>query len=128
MTTLQKLKLPDGSDINICQEAAYRFMQIGNHLLQDKTGAIMQSIRKACHYQPEDALHQVFCKWLQQDADQSWSKLLQCLQDCQLNTLAHNISIALGLHHCPTGTSAHQSYIATGTAGLTTFPNFICNT
>ena len=122
MTTLEQLHTAGSDVIRICQQAAPKYVQIGTLLLNDSSGAIMESITLACHQQPENAIRQVFCKWLQQDLKYSWSKLIQCLRECSLNTLAQSITDALktpvakresGMAKCtiPTAVDLHHHFI-----------------
>ena len=78
----------------IAQCSAY-YAKIGHHLLNDTDGSIVTSLE---HKQdPEKILNEIFGKWLREDADHSWKKLIQCLRRCNLNSIASGIEDSLGM-------------------------------
>ena len=42
-------------------------------------------------------MREIFGKWLREDADHSWKKLIECLKRCDLNSIASDIEDSLGM-------------------------------
>ena len=72
-------------------------MEIGCILLKDETGDIVNGIAKIVRGNPFDGVRMVYEKWIQEDQDHSWKKLIQCFRDVQLNSLAKDIEQHFGL-------------------------------
>ena len=91
-------KLPsskDGSSIRIIAQCAFKYEIIGHFLLDDKDGSSVQSITKRCGPNPEDCLRAIFRDWLQNGKERSWKRLLECLEWCDLQSVAERIENVL---------------------------------
>ena len=84
-----------GEGIRIVARASVKFRQIGTMLLEDKHGNKVANIQSKTNNN-EDAMHEIFCQWLQEDTHPSWGKLVQCLLKCDCKPLADEINHALG--------------------------------
>ena len=78
-------------DINIIQESASKYREIGYNLLNDRSGAIVRNIEKTARDDPVEAVREIYMRWMQTDVDCSWVKLTQCFRDCGLTVLANEI-------------------------------------
>lgn len=83
-----------GSEVRIISEAAVSYSPIGHYLLNDTTGAVVKALEKPDQF---DTLREIFGEWLRRDTENSWQKLITCLEHCQLRTLANKVKIALNL-------------------------------
>ena len=90
LSTLKKFPTPSG-DINIMQEVVPRYEQLGNILLQSPNGIRVLGIEKSKPHSVDDVVYEIFRQWLQEDADATWVKLVQCLKEVNLIPLAHKI-------------------------------------
>ena len=90
MITLRRLSTHNG-DINIIQQTAARYRDIGILLLNDRNGAIVDGIKESARGDPTAAVDMIYTQWIREDVDCSWKKLTQCFRDCSLNTLASDI-------------------------------------
>lgn len=90
MMSLDKLSTLFG-DINIIQESAGKYKEIGTILLDDKTGAKVNNITIASRGIPEEAIRAIYTRWMREDSNYSWVKLTSCFKCCGLNTLASEI-------------------------------------
>lgn len=96
MISLDKLPTLFG-DINIIQESAGKYKEIGTVLLDDRTGAKVNNIAVASRGVPEEAIRAIYAKWMREDSSYSWSKLTSCFKSCGLNTLASEIEFQFAL-------------------------------
>ena len=64
---------------------------LGNILLNSPDGAAVQIIEMRHRGDPYDIVYDIFQKWLTRDVTATWKKLVQCLRDVKLNTLAKDI-------------------------------------
>ena len=96
MVTLRKLSTHNGV-INIIQQTAARYRDIGTLLLNDRDGAIVGGIEVSARGDLLVAVDMVYTKWIREDVDCSWKKLTQCFRDCGLNSLASDIEQHFGL-------------------------------
>ena len=87
-----------GKDVRIIPEAAASYHQIGCYLLNDDTGAIVEGLEKT---KQSDTLRDIFGKWLREDRERSWGKLIDCLKYCDLGSLAEDVETALNLQPQP---------------------------
>ena len=83
--------------IRIVEESAVKFMDIGTLLLGDRTGAIVRGIAKTARGEQLEAVRMIYEKWMQEDKDHSWKKLIQCFRDVELNFLARDLELHFGL-------------------------------
>ena len=97
MRDLMKLSTSKGRHIRILERSAMRYGDIGTILLKDDTGAVVEAIRETARDNPVRAIRMVYEKWIQEDEDHSWRKLVQCFRDVQLNSLARDIETHFGL-------------------------------
>ena len=67
---------------------------LGNILLNSPDGTAVKIIELK-HRDPYDIVYDIFQKWLTSDATATWKKLVQCLRDVKLNTLAKDIEDCL---------------------------------
>ena len=99
MTNLWKLPVTcKGKEVKIISEAASSYHKIGCYLLNDATGAIVKGLERA---DPTDTLREIFGKWLREDREGSWGKLIDCLKYCDLGSLAEDVETALNLQPQP---------------------------
>ena len=73
------------------------YRAIGTLLLNDESGAIVSGIAKTALGNTEDAVRMIYEKWIQEDEDHTWEKLIQCFRDVQLNSLAKELELHFGL-------------------------------
>ena len=79
--------------IRIMEESAVKFMDIGVFLLRDDTGAIVRGIANTARGEQLAAVRMIYEKWMQEDKDHSWKKLIKCFRDVQLNFLARDLEL-----------------------------------
>ena len=91
---LEKFPHPSG-DINIMQEVVPRYQQLGNILLQSPNGARVLGIERSKPHNVNDVVYEIFRQWLEEDADATWNKLVQCLKDANLSSLAKKMNMYL---------------------------------
>ena len=84
-------------DIRILEESAVKFRDIGAFLLRDDTGAIDGAIAKTALGDQDEAVRMIYEEWMREDEDHLWKKLIQCLRDVQLNSLARDLELHFGL-------------------------------
>ena len=96
MINLRRLSTHAGA-INIMQETAPRYRDIGILLLNDRSGAIVDGIKETARGDPVAAVDMIYTRWIGEDVDYSWEKLTQCFRDCDLNSLACDIEQHFGL-------------------------------
>ena len=83
--------------INIMEETAPWYRDIGVILLKDRNGTKVDGIEKSVRGEPLEAVHMIYARWMTEDVDYSWRKLTQCFRDCGLNVLANNIEEHFGI-------------------------------
>ena len=81
---------------NIISRVAVRYRFLCTFLLKDEQGARLANIDRQASYIPEDAMHNIFTLWLQEDTECSWEKLISSLRKCGLHVVAQDIEDALG--------------------------------
>ena len=101
---LGQVELPDliklstsKRDIRILEESAVKFRDIGALLLRDDTGAKVSAIAKTAFGDQFEAVRMIYEKWMEEYEDHSWKKLIKCLRDVQLNSLARDLELHFGL-------------------------------
>ena len=97
LSTISLRKFPSnksGEKLNIIVESAPHYKEIGTLLLNDKKGNIVQGIAEEMRCTPERIMTKIYEKWLGKNA--TWKGLIQCLRDCDLNTIAQDIEDGLG--------------------------------
>jgi hypothetical protein len=80
-------------NIRISEESAVKFIDIGVFLLRDDTGAIVNAIANTACGDQVQAVRMIYVKWMEDDEDHSWEKLIQCFRDVQLNSLARDLEL-----------------------------------
>jgi GTPase SAR1 family protein len=80
-------------NIRILNESAVKFRDIGAFLLRDDTGAIVNAIANTACGDQVQAVRMIYVKWMEDDEDHSWEKLIQCFRDVQLNSLARDLEL-----------------------------------
>lgn len=80
-------------------------MSIGIYLLEDRNCAAVKAIQLSTHYKAEAAMQEIFTKWVNEDTERSWEKLIKCLKICNLSDLAQEIEDGLKsvTELCPEG-------------------------
>ena len=106
-----KLSSPSQGDIRIIEETASSYKEIGTILLNDRNGAILAEIEKATRGEPKEAIREVYGRWMRQDENYSWQKLIQCFRDCSLNVLAFDIERHFRLHPPQSSRTSMPLYI-----------------
>ena len=96
LPTLIKFKCCDGSHVNIAEEIGIHYMEFGYLLLQDETGAKVDSITHKHRENPNAINLEIFRLWLNGAGLQpvSWKTLVDVLKDIKLNVLVDKISTA----------------------------------
>ena len=77
------------------QEVVPKYKQLGNILLQSRCGARVEGIEKNHSNNTSDVVYDIFQTWLREDADASWSVLVQHLRAVDLNSLAQELESCL---------------------------------
>ena len=90
MSDLIKLTNPKG-DLRILDRSAVKYRDIGTILLNDESGAIVDAIALNSMGNPIEAVRMIYTRWVREDEDHSWKKLIRCFRDVQLNSLARDI-------------------------------------
>lgn len=93
MEKLQRL-VTDTGPINIIDESARNFQKIGTILLSNTR---VCNIEASVRGNQVEAVREIYRQWMQEDVDYSWTKLTQCLRQCDLNVLASQIEQHFGL-------------------------------
>ena len=89
------VKLPTSTrDIRILDESAEKYQDIGTILLNDDSGAIVRGIKVTAQ---GNVVRMIYERWLQEDPDHTWKKLIQCFRDVKLNSLARELELHFGL-------------------------------
>ena len=96
MVTLTKFHAHTGV-INIIKDISPYYREVGTILLNDETGNKVATIKANCHDEGDEITHNIFKKWINEDPDATWSKLIQCLKDANLHSLAKKIEDSLHL-------------------------------
>ena len=96
MVNLRKLATHN-EDINIIQQTAARYRDIGILLLNDRNGAIVDEIEVSTRGDPITAVEKIYAQWIRGDLDCSWKKLTECLRHYGLKSLASTIEQHFGL-------------------------------
>lgn len=87
-----------GSDgtINIVDEIGVNYRQFGHLLLDDKRGAVVTALKEAHSPNPADITRAILQRWLdRKPSELTWSRLVKCLKDSGLETLASDIDKCL---------------------------------
>ena len=90
MVTLMKFHTPNG-DIDIIEQVSPYYRKVGTFLLNDETGNKINAIKVSCHDEVNEITHNIFKKWINENPDATWSKLIQCLEYAELCSLAKKI-------------------------------------
>ena len=95
--TLSQLRAFSGKakKINVIQQVALKFSAIGTFLLSDDDGTIVNGFKISNGYDVTRTSAAIFEKWLEADAGPSWTVLVKCLRDADLNFLAKQIDECL---------------------------------
>ena len=84
--------LPQLMRLKIPKEVGTKYRQFGTLLLKDDTGSLVDIAEKSCHYQPDDIVTSILCKWIQErPTPVTWDNLTQLLRDCCLQGLAQYV-------------------------------------
>ena len=94
LVTLEKFPHPS-RDINIMQGVVPQYKRLSNILLKDPNGVRVLAMEKSHAYNVDEVVYDIFQKWLVEDAEATWGKLVQCLKDANLNPLAQEIESCL---------------------------------
>ena len=84
-----------GKRLNIISRASSQYWSIGIYLLNDTKCAAVKAIKLKAHNQAESAIQEIFTKWVDEDPDCSWEKLIYCLKINKLSDLAKEIEDGL---------------------------------
>ena len=94
LSTIHKFPRPSG-DINILEQATPKHRQLGNILLNSSNGVRVQAIELSNNSRMDSVVYDIFQKWLVEDSDATWGKLVQCLMQAGLTPLAQDIDSCL---------------------------------
>lgn len=94
LTALQKFPHPSGV-INIMQQVVPQYKLLGNILLKDPNGVRVEAIELDNPHHVNNVVYSIFQKWLVEDTDATWGKLVQCLDCVNLCPLAQGINSCL---------------------------------
>lgn len=82
--------------IEILKECTEKYMEIGKELLQE---SIVDSMKdKVGGEYPDTVIRMVFARWIREDKNHSWSKLVDCFNHVQFTTLASDIAQHFGVN------------------------------
>lgn len=98
MFQLLSFPISGGRDVNIPEQIGTRYKLFGILLLQDSTGALVDSIAHKNHNIPLDTNLDILQKWSRGNKGMkpiSWRTLVDCLKKTGLTTLAGDIEQAL---------------------------------
>ena len=95
LINLQRFPLEIEGNKNIIARAALQYKCIGAILLNDKDGAIIGGLTAS--NEPQEIMYKIFQKWVCEDTECSWPKLVECMRHCELSVLAKQIEDALQL-------------------------------
>ena len=110
MEKLQRLVTDAEGPINIIEESACKFKEIGTILLNStKVDNIAASVRG----NQVEVVREIYKQWMQEDVHYSWTKLTQCLRQCELKVLASQIEQHFGLPSSEGILSTYQSFSST---------------
>ena len=84
--------------LKIIERTAARYSTLGVFLLNDHDGSRVKRIEMSNHYKPEAIMTEVFQEWIGTDSEHTWRRLVGCLNDCSLKTLARDVKEALKQH------------------------------
>ena len=110
MENLQRLIRHDEGPINIIEDSAYKFKQIGTILLNDRSGTKVDNIATSVGGNQVEAVREIYKQWMKEDVNYSWTKLTQCLRQCELKVLASQIERHFGLPSPEGILSIYQSF------------------
>lgn len=96
LASLQSLQCLGKNKVKIIKRCSAFYAKIGHDLLNDTDGSIVKSLQNSSQ-DPDVIMHEIFGKWLREDADHSWKKLIECLRRCDLDTVARDIEAGLGM-------------------------------
>ena len=91
MGDLIRLSTAKEQHIRIIETSAVKYRDIGTILLKDDTGAIVTGIAQTARDNSFEAVRMIYERWIQENEDHSWKKLIQCLRKVRLNSLAGEI-------------------------------------
>lgn len=95
ITSDQVPTLPELLRFKIPQHVHTQYMIFGIFLLNDKTGSLVNSIKKACKNDPEDIIWAILEEWLTGKGKPcTWETLIKTLRDCEITSLADQIQEA----------------------------------
>ena len=96
LNVLRKFPAPV-RDVNIMQKVAAHYRELGNILLNSPNGTRVTNIEMNVSHQgdPEKFIYDIFQKWIKEDTSATWGKLVQCLKDINLDSLALKIESSL---------------------------------
>ena len=77
------------------QKVVSQYKLLGNILLKDPDGVRVLAMEKSHAYNVDDVVYDIFQKWCEEDADATWHKLVKCLKEANLNSLAQEIERCL---------------------------------
>lgn len=95
LVSLHNFPFSKEGQLDIISCAAAEYEAIGNYLLNDKTGNLVQAIKLSTHHQAVDAMRMIFREWVNKDTERSWEKLILCLKTCKMSWLAQEIEDGL---------------------------------
>ena len=96
MVTLENLSTSEGV-INIIEETAHAYREIGTNLLNDRYGRRVEIIESNERGNVKRIMQEIYKRWIAEDEHHSWTTLTQCLRDCNLISLASTIEQHFGL-------------------------------
>ena len=94
---LTVLRTPEGIKINTIKKVTPKWQTLGDQLEFDESGSELELIKAKYPNDPEACCRSMFQHWLKGNGVRpcSWSKLIELLEDCDLEVLASEISAAL---------------------------------
>ena len=94
MPQLLSFPISGGRDVNISEQIGTRYKPFGILLLQDRTGAVVDSIAHKNHYVPLSINLDILQQWSRGDKGMkpvSWRTLVDCLKKTGMTILAEDI-------------------------------------
>ena len=89
--------MPDIIQYKVVQEVGDKYRTFGIFLLNDETGAHVETMKQDEMNNAEDIIHRILREWLRGGGENpvSWETLISVLKKCELNQLARSIEAKL---------------------------------
>ena len=103
MVNLENLVTSEGV-LNIIEETAHAYHEIGTNLLNDRNGRRVGIIESNERGNLERIMREIYKQWIAEDKHHSWTTMIECFRVCKLETLASTLEHHFGLSSPVQGT------------------------